>query len=198
MKKSLVALLCSGMFPMGAMALDIGTVSDITVTTDSVSLTADQDGNTFTVGYGGLAFTTDDSTKLGVSYDTSLVLGLSGGVSYDYEKSNDHVLGVNTSFESWGANVETDVSWNINNGEWSAEVGTGYSLMGVDGQLTTNWDIDDFSYEGFDVDAGYTWVLADNFSVRPNVTVPFDSDWTRGDLTAGISIQIDFGKSASE
>ena len=67
MKKSLVALLCSGMFPMGAMALDIGTVSDITVTTDSVSLTADQDGNTFTVGYGGLAFTTDDSTKLGVS-----------------------------------------------------------------------------------------------------------------------------------
>ena len=130
MKKSLVALLC-GMLPMGAMALDIGTVSDITVTTDSVSLTADQDGNSFTVGYGGLAFTTDDSTKLGVSYDTPLVLGLSGGVSYDYEKSNDHVLGVNTTFEYWGANVETDVSWNINEGDFTAEVGTGYSLLSL-------------------------------------------------------------------
>jgi len=180
------------------MALDVGTVSDITVTTDSVSITADQDGNTFTVGYGGIAFTTDDSTKLGVSYDTPLVLGLSGGLSYDYEKSNDHVLGINTVFESWGANVETDVSWNINNSDWSAEVGTGYSLIGIDGQVTTNWDVDDFSYEGMDVTSGYTWVLADNFSVRPNVTIPFDSDWTRGDLTAGISIQIDFGKSVSE
>ena len=78
------------------------------------------------------------------------------------------------------------------------EIGTGYSLFGVDGSATTNWDIDDFSYEGLDIDAGYTWAVTDTFSVRPNVTVPFDEDFTRGDLTAGISISLSFGSSSTE
>ena len=46
--------------------------------------------------------------------------------------------------------------------------------------------------------AGYTWAVTDTFSVRPNVTVPFDDDFTRGDLTAGVSISLSFGSTPSE
>jgi len=28
------------------------------------------------------------------------------------------------------------------------------------------------------VTAGYTWAVTDSFSVRPNLTVPFDDDFT--------------------
>ena len=44
-----------------------------------------------------------------------------------------------------------------------------------------------------DVTAGYTWSVTDNFSVRPNLTIPFDEDFGRGDLTAGLSISLSFG-----
>jgi len=44
-----------------------------------------------------------------------------------------------------------------------------------------------------DVTAGYTWKVSDTFSVRPNVTLPIDDDWKRGDIVAGVSITINFG-----
>ena len=133
-----------------------------------------------------------------MDYSTSLIGGLSGGVSYDYTSTSDHVLGVDTTIEYWGANVDTTFAWNINDSDFDATVGTGYSLFGVDGSVTSNWDIDDFSYEGLDVAAGYTWAVTDNFSVRPNITIPFDDDFSRGDLSAGISVSLSFGSAPSE
>ena len=196
MKKFLMALLL--MVPVSAYALSIGVVNDVTASSNGVSLAWDQDGNSFTASGSGLSLSTSDTVKIGVDYSTSLIGGLSGGVSYDYTTSNDHVLGVDTSIEYWGANLDTTFAWNINDTDFDATIGTGYNLFGLDGSVTTNWDIDDFAYEGLDVAAGYTWAVSDSFSVRPNVTLPLDSGFSRGDLTAGVSILIDFGTSASE
>ena len=191
MKKSLMTMLC--MLPMGAYALNVGIENDVTVTSSTTTMSFDQDGNEFTVGGYGLSFSNSDTVRIGVAYETSLMWGLSGGTSVEYTTDDDFVLGVDTGFNYWGANLDADFTWNVNEGDIDAKLGTGYEIFGLDGSLTSNWDIDDFSYEGFDVSAGYTWAVADNFSVRPNVTLPFDDGFSRGDLTAGVSISVSFG-----
>ena len=179
------------MVPMSTYALSVGVENDVTIGSNGSFVTVD--GNAVTVGTGGISFTNSDTVRIGVDYATSLIGGLTGGVSYDYTTGNDHVLGVDTSIEYWGANLDTTFAWNINDTDFDATVGTGYNLFGLDGSVTSKWDIDDFSYEGLDVAAGYTWNVTDSFSVRPNLTIPFDEDFGRGDLTAGVSISLSFG-----
>ena len=194
MKKFLMTLLL--MVPMSTYALSVGVENDVTIGSNGSFLTVD--GHEVTVGTGGISFTNSDTVRIGVDYATSLIGGLSGGVSYDYTTGNDHVLGVGTSIEYWGANLDTTFAWNVNDTDFDATIGTGYNLFGLDGSVTTNWDIDDFSYEGLDVAAGYTWAVTDSFSVRPNVTLPLDSGFSRGYLTAGVSISLSFGSTPSE
>ena len=194
MKKFLMTLLL--MVPMSTYALSVGVENDVTIGSNGSFLTVD--GNEVTVGTGGISFTNSDTVRIGVDYSTSLIGGLSGGVSYDYTTDNDHVLGVDTSIEYWGANLDTTFAWNVNDTDFDATIGTGYNLFGLDGSVTTNWDVDDFAYEGLDVAAGYTWNVTDSFSVRPNVTLPLDSGFSRGDLTAGVSINLSFGSTPSE
>ena len=194
MKKFLIALLL--MVPMSTYALSVGVENDVTIGSNGSFVTVD--GNAVTVGTGGISFTNSDTVRIGVDYATSLIGGLSGDLSYDYTSGNDHVLGVGTSIEYWGANLDTTFEWNVNDTDFDATVGTGYNLFGLDGSVTTNWDIDDFSYEGLDVAAGYTWNVTDSFSVRPNVTMPLDSGFSRGDLSAGVSINLSFGSTPSE
>ena len=196
MKKFLMALLL--MSPMSVYALSVGVEHDANVSAHGVTIGVDQDGNKVSIGTSGLTFSTSDTVDFGVAYSTSLLGGLTGGVSYDYTTDSDHVLGLGTSVEYFGIGLDADFGWNVSNSEVTGEIGTGYSLLGVDGSLTSNWDIDDFSYEGLDIDAGYTWAITDTFSVRPNVTVPFDDDFARGDLTAGISISLSFGSTSTE
>ena len=194
MKKFLMALLL--MVPMSTYAVSVGVENDVTIGSNGSFVTVD--GNAVTVGTGGISFTNSDTVRIGVDYSTSLIGGLTGGVSYDYTTGNDLVLGVDTSIEYWGANLDTTFAWNVNDTDFDATIGTGYNLFGLDGSVTTNWDIDDFAYEGLDVAAGYTWAVTDSFSVRPNVTLPLDSGFSRGDLTAGVSINLSFGSTPSE
>ena len=194
MKKFLMTLLL--MVPMSTYALSVGVENDVTIGSNGSFVTVD--GSAVTVGTGGISFTNSDTVRIGVDYSTSLIGGLSGGVSYDYTTDNDHVLGVDTSIEYWGANLDTTFAWNVNDTDFDATIGTGYNLFGLDGSVITNWDVDDFAYEGLDVAAGYTWNVTDSFSVRPNVTLPLDSGFSRGDLTAGVSINLSFGSTPSE
>jgi len=194
MKKFLMALLL--MVPMSTYALSVGVENDVTIGSNGSFVTVD--GHEVTVGTGAISFTNSDTVRIGVDYSTSLIGGLSGGVSYDYTTDNDHVIGVDTTIEYWGANLDTTFAWYVNDTDFDATIGTGYNLFGLDGSVTTNWDIDDFSYEGLDVAAGYTWAVTDSFSVRPNVTLPLDSGFSRGDLTAGVSINLSFGSTPSE
>ena len=196
MKKFLMTLLL--MLPVSAYALSVGVEHDVNVSAGGATIGVSQDGNEITVGTGGLTFSNSDTVDFGIAYSTSLLGGLEGGVSYDYTTDSDHVIGVDTTIEYWGLNFDTGVDWNINDTDLSATIGTGYGIFGVDGSLTSNWDVDDFSYEGLDIDAGYTWAVTDTFSVRPNVTVPFDDGFSRGELTAGVSISLSFGSTPSE
>ncbi len=192
MKKFLIPLLC--LFPMSAFALT--PVSDVTVTSGNTSIAFDQDGDALTIGHGGLSFSTSDTVDIGIAYDADFGL-FSGGVSYDYTTDEESVVGVSTTLSQFGAELDAELSWNVNDSDISAKIGTGYAVAGIDGSVTSNWDVDDFGYEGMDIDAGYTWNVSDSFSVRPNVTMPIDEDWNRGDLIAGVSINITFGGNTS-
>ena len=175
---------------MSAFALS--TVSDVSVTSGNTSIAFDQSGDELIIGHRGLSFSTSDTVDVGIAYDADFGL-FSGGVSYDYTTDEESVVGVSTTLSQFGAELDAELSWNINDSDVSAEIGTGYAIAGIDGSLTSNWDVDDFGYEGLDIDAGYTWNVSDTFSVRPNVTLPIDNDWKRGDLVAGVSIKITFG-----
>ena len=196
MKKFLMTLLL--MLPVSAYALSVGVEHDVNVSAGGATIGVSQDGNKITVGTGGLTFSNSDTVDFGVAYSTSLLGGLSGGVSYDYTNESEHVVGVDTSVALLGINFDADFDWNINDTDFGASIGTGYNVLGLDGSVTSNWDVDDFAYEGMDVTAGYTWNVTDSFSVRPNLTVPFDEDFGRGELTAGVSISLSFGATSTE
>ena len=202
MKKFLVALAAgAGLILIGcqqeAEALDVDFVSDVTIASQGVSIGLDQDGDKFSVGAGGLTVSTSKTSQIGVEYASTL-WGVTGSASYSYTSDDEHELGFDTSTSLLGIDLDAGIDWNIDDASFAGTVGTGYSMFGLDGSATTNWDLDDFAYEGMDVTAGYTWNVTDSFSVRPNLTVPFDEDFGRGDLTAGLSISLSFGSNSSE
>ena len=196
MKKFLTALLF--MLPMSVYALDnVDFVSDVSIASHGVTIGLDQDGDEFSVGAAGLTVSTSDTSQIGIEYG-STVFGVTGSASYDYTVNDEHVLGFDTSTSLLGVNLDAGVDWNIDDTSFAGTVGTGYSVFGLDGKATTNWDLDDFAYEGMDVTAGYTWNVTDNFSDRPNITIPFDEDFNRGDFTAGVSVNLSFGSTSTE
>ena len=200
MKKFLVALVAgTGLILIGcqkeAEALDVDFVNDVSIASHGVTIGLDQDGDEFSVGAGGLTVSTSDTSQIGVGY-ASTVWGVTGSASYSYTSDDEHELGFDTSTSLLGIDLDAGIDWNIDDASFAGTVGTGYSMFGLDGSATTNWDLDDFAYEGLDVDAGYTWAVTDSFSVRPNVSIPFDEDFGRGDLTAGISISLSFGSAS--
>ena len=202
MKKFLVALAAgAGLILIGcqqeAEALDVDFVSDVTIASQGISIGLDQDGDKFSVGAGGLTVSTSNTSQIGVEY-ASTVWGVTGSASYSYTSDDEHELGFDTSTSLLGVNLDAGIDWNIDDASFDGTVGTGYSMFGLDGSATTNWDLDDFAYEGMDVTAGYTWAVTDTFSVRPNVSIPFDDGFSRGDLTAGVSISLSFGSNSSE
>ena len=200
MKKFLVALAAgAGLVLIGcqkeAEALDVDFISDVTIASHGVTIGMDQDGDKFSVGAAGLTVSTSDTSQIGIEYG-STVWGVTGSASYSYTSDDEHELGFDTSTSLLGIDLDAGIDWNIDDASFAGTVGTGYSMFGLDGSATTNWDLDDFAYEGLDVDAGYTWAVTDSFSVRPNVSIPFDEDFGRGDLTAGISISLSFGSAS--
>ena len=72
----------------------------------------------------------------------------------------------------------------------------GYGLFGLDTYYSVNFDVDELEFAGSETGVGYTWQVSDGFSLTPNLTVPFDSDWDRGTVVAGISLNISFGSSS--
>ena len=197
--KKLLSALTAGLFILGcnqaAEALDVDFVSDVTVASHGVVIGMDQDGDEFSVGAAGLTVSTSDTSQLGIEY-ASTIWGVTGSASYSYTSDDEHALGFDTSTSLLGVNLDAGIDWNIDDASFSGSFGSGFSAFGLDGSATTNWDLDDFAYEGLDLDAGYTWSVTDSFSVRPNLSIPFDEDFGRGDLTAGISVSLSFGSAS--
>ena len=200
MKKFLIALAGGVVLILAgcgekAEALDVDFVSDVSVASHGVTIGLDQDGNAFSVGAGGLTVSTSDTSQIGIEYGTT-IMGITGSAAYDYTTDDEHTLGFDTSVAVFGIDLDAGIDWNVNDAEFSGSFGSGFNAFGLDGSATTNWDLDDFKYEGLDVDAGYTWAVTDSFSVRPNVSIPFDEDFSRGDLVAGISVSLFFGSTS--
>lgn len=187
-KKYLLALTL--MAPMASYALSVDVENDLTVRSGDTSVLVDQDKNKLQVKYGSLSLYKSDDVQLGTELDVIDFSGLTGSIHYEYTEDNDSVVGLSTGFSFVGINLDTKLDWNVNETEFDAELGTGYAIAGLDGDVTTYWDVDDFDYNGLDLSLGYTLPLSDRFSIRPNVTVPFDDDFSRGDYSAGISIVI--------
>ena len=57
----------------------------------------------------------------------------------------------------------------------------------------SKWDIDDLSYDGLELGAGYAIPVAAGIHITPSVGMDFDGDWERGDATASVSINLSFG-----
>tara|TARA_Y100000034_G_C6682035_1_gene299868 strand:- start:45 stop:641 length:597 start_codon:yes stop_codon:yes gene_type:complete len=196
MKKLVLPLLL--LCPLATFAIDdLEYAHDITVSSGKMSLGYDQDGDELKVGFGAASVYHSTATEIGVEFKTRLIGGLTGSAHYEYSADEDSIVGVDTAVTFGGVKVDTGVEWNISDADWTGTLGTGYSLAGVDGSITSNWGISDFGYEGMDIDVGYNWQVSDRLSVRPNVTMPIDEDNEFGTVVAGLSLHLTFGVSTS-
>ena len=164
-------------------------------------ISASQDEDELSIGYDVASLYTSDEVQLGLEVDLYNLFapedalpytGFTGSVHYEYTDDDDSVVGLSIDLDFREINFATRLDWNVNDTEVDAQVGTGYTIFGLDGDVTTYWDIDDVSYKGLDMQVGYTWQVADRFTVRPNVTLPIDKDWNSGTLLAGISVNVYF------
>ena len=216
MKKFLIALVC--VLPMSVLGADFGTIGVSATATNNNGVTLgfgddgnvdvslagagytfgyDQDGNELTLGTLGISLSHSDTTKVGLGYSAGIGV-FDGGISYDWGVDGDHSIGASTAVSVAGVSLDTSLDWNLSDRDLTGELGTSYEIAGINTSATSNWDIDDFSYEGIDFDAGYTWQVSPGLSLTPSVGMGFDSDWSRGDATASIAMSLSFGGSSSE
>lgn len=194
MKKTLVALLC--LAPLSAMAVSTSWEHDVTVGTGNTLVTFDQDGSEFAASHNGLSISTSDTVDIGISYSTTLLGALNATVGLDHRADDDNIIGVETSFSQWGATITPSLDWNVNDTDFDSTVKVGYGILGLDTYYSLDFDVDETEFSGSEAGVGYTWKVSDGFSLTPNLSVPYDSDWDRGTLTAGISLNISFGSSS--
>ncbi len=196
MKKTLVALLC--MAPLSAMAFTTDWSHDLTVGTGDTSVSFDQSGNEFSASHNGLGISTSDTVDIGVSYTTTLLGALDATVGLDHQADDDNIIGVETSFSQWGTTITPSLDWNVNDTDFDSTVKVGYGILGMDSYYSVDFDVDETEFTGSEAGVGYNWKLSDGFTLTPNLTIPYDSDWERGTVVAGISLNISFGNSTSE
>jgi len=194
MKKLLVALLC--MAPLSAMAFSTSWEHDLAISSGGTSVTFDQDGSEFAASHNGLSISTSDTVDIGISYSTTLLGALDATVGLDHQVNDDNIIGVETSFSQWGATITPSLDWNVNDTDFDSTVKVGYGIFGLDSYYSLNFDVDETEFSGSEAGVGYTWKVSDGFSLTPNLTIPYDSDWDRGTLTAGVSLNISFGSSS--
>ena len=160
---------------------------------DDVNVGAEISGNNWT-----LAHTIDESTELSYNLD----LGpLGNRVSFELDQSgaeDAHTLGLGSQLSFWGVDIDQKVNWEYSKGEWSSEstVGTSMCGLGLDAKVTM--DIDDFDYSGTEFGASYNLALSDHVSIVPSVTVPFDADHDREDITGKIVLRFALGESPKQ
>ena len=210
MKKLLFALL---VLPMSLFAADFDRIGvDVSGSNDqgvhfgiansgSLSLglagegytfTFNQAGNAMAVSAYGVELSRSNSKKIGVGYGAGIGI-LDGGVHYNWMSSGDHVIGGATTLTVGGVGLETCADWNLSASDVTGKVGTSLDLWGAQASVVSNWDIDDLSYDGLELGAGYAIPVADGIHITPSIGMDFDSDWGRGDANASVAINLSFG-----
>ena len=163
---------------------------------DGYTFTFNQDDNDMAVSAYGVELSRSDSKKVGVGYGAGIGI-FDGGVHYNWMSSGDHVVGGGTTLTVGGVDLATAADWNLTASDITGTVGTSMDLWGAQASAVSKWDIDDFSYDGLELDAGYAIPVAAGIHITPSVGVGFDSDWSRGDATASVAVILSFGRSAA-
>ena len=159
---------------------------------DGYTFTFSQDDNDMAVSAYGVELSRSDSKKVGVGYGAGIGI-LDGGVHYNWMATGDHVIGGGTTLTVGGFDLATAADWNLTASNITGTVGTSMDLWGAQASALSKWDIDDFSYDGLELDAGYAIPVAAGIHITPSVGVDFDSDWGRGDATASVAVSLSFG-----
>ena len=163
---------------------------------DGYTFTFSQDDNDMAVSSYGVELSRSDSKKVGVGYGAGIGI-LDGGVHYNWMASGEHVIGGGTTLTVGGFDLATAADWNLTASNIPGTVGTSMDLWGAQASALSKWDIDDFSYDGLELDAGYAIPVAAGIHITPSVGVDFDSHWSRGDATASVAVILSFGRSAA-
>ena len=163
---------------------------------DGYTFTFDQDDNDMAISSYGVELSRSDSKKVGVGYGAGIGI-LDGGVHYNWMASGDHVIGGGTTLTVGGFDLAHAADWNRTASNITGTVGTAMDLWGAQASALSKWDIDDFSYDGLELDAGYAIPVAAGIHITPSVGVDFDSNWSRGDATASVAVILSFGRSAA-
>ena len=159
---------------------------------EGYTFTFNQDDNDMAVSAYGVELSRSDSKKVGVGYGAGIGI-FDGGVHYNWMSSGDHVIGGGTTLTVGGFALATSADWNLTASNITGKVGTSMDLWGAKASAVSKWDIDDFSYDGLELDAGYAIPVAAGIHITPSVGVDFDSNWGRSDATASVSISLSFG-----
>jgi len=163
---------------------------------DGYTFTFNQNDNDMAVSAYGVELSRSDSKKVGVGYGAGIGI-FDGGVHYNWMSSGDHVVGGGTTLTVGGFDLATAADWNLTASNITGTVGTSMDLWGAQASAVSKWDIDDFSYDGLELDAGYAIPVAAGIHITPSVGVDFDSNWSRGDATASVAVILLFGRSAA-
>ena len=211
MKKLLALILL--VFPINLLAADFGKIDvhtkishqdgihlglsgngqyNLGVAGDGYTFTFNGEDNDMELGVSGVYLSHSDSKNIGVGYGAGVGI-FDGGVHYQWMNNGDHVVGGATTLTVGGVGLETSVDWNVSASDVTGKVGTSLDLWGAQASAVSNWDIDDLSYDGLELGAGYAIPVAAGIHITPSVGMDFDSEWARGDATASVAINLSFG-----
>ena len=163
---------------------------------EGYTFTFDQDENDMSISAYGVELSRSNSKNVGVGYGAGIGI-LDGGVHYNWMSSGDHVIGGGTTLTVGGFDLATAADWNLTASDITGTVGTSMDLFGAQASALSKWDVDDFTYKGLELGAGYAIPIAAGLHITPSVGLDFDSDWSRGDATASIAVSLSFGSRGS-
>lgn len=199
MKKLLIALAFGGLL-IGCVQEEAEAVefeNAVSVSAGDTTLSFNQDGDEFAVGWSGASVYHNDNVEAGISFEMNVVGSLSGKFSYEYTNDDDSIIGVETPITLMGLTTTPSVDWNINDSDIDGALENSFSLMGGGLRTKFMFDLDDTDFTGSEFEVNYTLSLSDKLSVQPYVEVPMDDEWTRGDTVAGLRISMNWGGSSN-
>ena len=198
MKKLLIALAFGGLL-IGCVQEEAEAVefeNAVSVSAGDTTLSFNQDGDEFAVGWSGASVYHNDNVEAGISFEMNVVGSLSTKLSYEYTNDDDSIIGIETPITLMGLTTTPSVNWNINDSDIDGALENSFGVMGGGLRTKFMFDLDDTDFTGSEFEVNYTLSLSDNLSVQPYVEVPMDDDWNRGDTVAGLRITMNWAGSS--
>ena len=172
-----------------SLGLDDQGVYSIAVTNEGYSFSFDDSDNNVSLGAYGVSLSTSDSKNIGVGYGLGIGF-FDGDVHYNHMNNGDHVVGGATTLTVGGVGLETSLDWNVSGRKIDGKAGTSINLWGADASVVSKWKVDNLSYDGLDLSAGYSIPVASGLKIKPEVSMALDDNWNRGDMKVGLSINM--------